>query len=272
MELYIQPGQVLKRIEPVEKRKEQKPEWIPNRSQTRLQCVNLVNGYYDKAGTDITDVTDVIVSYLGCMRFTFDFSAKEHKGCIAESGTMFERKHREFATQVGVRKSMPPQPIYQNDIFLVGSDSFLVPGTIKQCHIKILQGYWTLTYYVADKGHYRDGFGVATAEVKQMALNHPENKYFDVDELKQLQEKKEIYCFGLREERSMNKVFADPDDAQKNGWEQGDIITVELNCKDWTITFRKNNQKILKWCKVKPNAVYYPIIFSINCGTKYQIS
>ena len=68
------------------------------------------------------------------------------------------------------------------------------------------------------------------------------------------------------------KIYSDTESECKEvekieeGWISGDILTVILDCNNWTMYFRKNDKRICKTFDIQPNITYYPAI--AICGAK----
>merc|ERR1712129_690864 len=56
-----------------------------------------------------------------------------------------------------------------------------------------------------------------------------------------------------------------------DGWKEGDVIRILLDCIRWTIQFSKNDKIInSEPYKVKPNQMYYPLIVMRSHNDKYK--
>ena len=74
------------------------------------------------------------------------------------------------------------------------------------------------------------------------------------------------YCYG-----SSNGEYTFENNVN-DGWNTGDVITVLLDCKKWTIQFSKNGSVVnSKPYKIKENQTYYPLIVMRSHNDKYQV-
>ena len=67
------------------------------------------------------------------------------------------------------------------------------------------------------------------------------------------------YGGGFVQYRKHNGIWASSSDLKCPKWEKNDIITVNVDCYKWILTFSMNN-KMAQKVKIVPNKVYYPFM------------
>ena len=61
---------------------------------------------------------------------------------------------------------------------------------------------------------------------------------------------------------------------KKQGWDEGDVIEIIVNCEKWEISFYKNDQLYVGGISIQPKLTYYFMIGfgkNVNHQGKYQI-
>eukprot|EP01084_Bolivina_argentea_P187858 323508_1 len=206
----------------------------------RLNC--LVMGYvseslYDKYPIDLNRL---IIHFLGNIIFVFDLVHEKYINCIQHEGTYIRRpgQYEQYTLHDWVYVTIGSSLAF-NDSFnefsikciKPRSDAIGILSNTAICKDKQWENIW------CQKG--------------------PGNMYY--------------YYGGGAISSGLNTKDKPPKQKKIEKWQKGDIITVKVDRKEWTVRWLKNEKLIGRKVKIMPNVDYYPFVGTQYHDTDYEL-
>ena len=207
----------------------------------KIDC--LVHGYVSSQLQDLqlaseypAELNMVITQFLGNVLMRFDLFNEKYRDCVQKDGTWII-KHKSIG----------------NDYFSVLSSHTFAKGEVGEFKIKCIRP---------------GGDSIGITSNKDIILDKNVGKYHTIQD-------KPVYYY--RGPGHFNGTGGQPIRGQKNvsKWKANDIITVKVDCVEWTVSFLHND--VIQGgdaalIDIEPNKVYYPFIgFIRNKGTTYKL-